>query len=70
MPQAYQVFWWRRRDVYRLLLSLSTRVDGITWREADREPVEQMQDLIRTVTGVQSAGNASIKCISCDDDKE
>ena len=46
------MFWWRRRDVYRLLLSLSTRVDGITWPEADRKLVEQMQDLIRTVTGV------------------
>ena len=55
MAQAYQVFWWRRRDVYRLLLSLSTRVDGITWREADRELVEQLQDLIRTVTGGPSA---------------
>ena len=57
LTQAYQVFWWRRRDVYRLLLSLSTRVDGITWPEADRKLVEQMQDLIRTVTGSSSEWN-------------
>ena len=53
--QSYQIFWWKRRDVYRLLLSLSASVDGIVWPEADRQLVAQLQDLIYDVTGAPKA---------------
>ena len=48
---CYRLFWWRKGDVYRLLMSLQNVIDGSTWLRKDARKVHQLIGLIHHVTG-------------------
>lgn len=57
MPLAekcYRQFWWRKGDVYRMLMSLQNIIDGSTWPSQDKRRVHELVGLIHHVTGVSS----------------
>lgn len=49
--RGYRAFWWRRGDVFRLLMSLQAVIDGCSWPKQDERPVQQLQGFIHHVTG-------------------
>ncbi len=54
MPLAekcYRQFWWRKGDVYRMLMSLQNIIDGSTWPSRDRRRVNELAGFIHHVTG-------------------
>ncbi|BDA44507.1 hypothetical protein COCOBI_05-6940 [Coccomyxa sp. Obi] len=54
MPLAekcYRQFWWRKGDVYRMLMSLQNIIDGSTWPAQDKRRVNELVGLIHHVTG-------------------
>lgn len=51
--KAYRVFWWRKGDVYRMLMSLQNIIDGSTWPKQDAKKVQELVGLIHHVTGAQ-----------------
>ena len=49
--RGYRAFWWRKGDVFRLLMSLQNVLDGCTWPRQDERAVQQLQGFIHHVTG-------------------
>ena len=49
--RCYRAFWWRKGDVFRLLMSLQNVIDGCTWPQQDEQAVQQLQGFIHHVTG-------------------
>ena len=49
--RCYRAFWWRKGDVFRLLMSLQAVIDGCTWPHQDERAVQQLQGFIHHVTG-------------------
>ena len=49
--RGYRAFWWRKGDVFRLLMSLQNVLDGCTWPRQDARAVQQLQGFIHHVTG-------------------
>ena len=52
--RGYRAFWWRKGDVFRLLMSLQNVIDGCTWPTQDERAVQQLQGFIHHVTGASS----------------
>jgi hypothetical protein len=50
--KCYRLFWWRKGDVYRMLMSLQNIIDGSTWPKEDGKKVQQLVGLIHHVTGI------------------
>ena len=57
--RCYRAFWWRKGDVFRLLMSLQNVVDGCTWPKQEERAVQQLQGLIHHVTG---QAHAVLRC--------
>jgi hypothetical protein len=57
--KCYRRFWWRKGDVYRLLMSLQNVIDGSTWPKEDKRRVNELVGLIHHVTGVPHLPNAA-----------
>ena len=53
--RCYRLFWNRKGDVYRLLMSLQNVIDGSTWLRQDARRVHQLIGLIHHVTGASIA---------------
>lgn len=49
--QCYRLFWHRKGDVYRLLMSLQNMIDGSSWLRRDARTVHRLTGLIHHVTG-------------------
>ena len=49
--KCYRQFWWRKGDVYRMLMSLQNIIDGSTWPSRDRRRVNELAGFIHHVTG-------------------
>ena len=67
--RGYRAFWWRKGDVFRLLMSLQNVLDGCTWPRQDERAVQQLQGFIHHVTGEGQSLSAHGKpclCISAD----
>ncbi len=58
--RCYRAFWWRKGDVFRLLMSLQNVIDGCTWPKQDERAVQQLQGLIHHVTG----GAHQLRCFN------
>ncbi|EIE27044.1 hypothetical protein COCSUDRAFT_34668 [Coccomyxa subellipsoidea C-169] len=53
--KCYRQFWWRKGDVYRLLMSLQNIIDGSTWPKDDKRRVNELIGLIHHVTGASAS---------------
>ena len=49
--KCYRRFWWRKGDVYRLMMSLQNVIDGSTWPKEDKRRVNELVGFIHHVTG-------------------